>query len=83
MNWRIIMSVYKKIILGVLLAIDAYLLYATIGYLVLGIQTPKILGGEPTTFMGMYMMSMTFFGLLAVTTTILIFLWIRFRKKNK
>ena len=77
------MSVSKKIILSILLIIDAYLLYSTIGYLVIGIQTPKILGGVPTTFMGMYMMSMTFFGLLAVTTTILIFLWIRFRKKNK
>ena len=77
------MPVYKKIILGVILTIDAYFLYATIGYLILGIQTPKILGGVPTTFMGMYMMSITFFCLTAVTTTILVFLWIRFVKKNK
>ena len=77
------MQVYKKIILTILCLIDAYFLYATIGYLVLGIQTPKILGGVPTTFMGMYMMSMTFFGLLAVMTTIIVFLWIRFAKKNK
>ena len=55
------MPVYKKIILIVLCIIDVYLLYSTIGYLVLGIQTPKILGGVPTTFMGMYMMSITFF----------------------
>ena len=77
------MSVSKKIILSILLIIDAYLLYSTIGYLVIGIQTPKILGGVPTTFMGMYMMSMTFFLLLAVMTTIIVFLWIRFLKKNK
>ena len=77
------MAVYKKIILIVLSIIDAYFLYATIGYLVLGIQTPKILGGEPTTFMGMYMMSMTFFCLLAVLTTIIVVLWIRFKKNTK
>ena len=76
------MSVYKKIILVILLIIDAYLLYATIGYLVLGIQTPKILGGVNTTFMGMYMMSMTFGVIFIVTTLILVFLWIRFVKKK-
>ena len=83
MNWRITMSLYKKIILIILLILDAYLLYSTIGYLVLGIKTPKILGGVPTTFMGMYMMSITFFCLFAILTTIIVFLWIRFRKKSK
>lgn len=77
------MPVYKKIILIVLCVIDAYILYSTIGYLVLGIQTPKILGGVPTTFMGMYMMSITFFCIFAVLTTIIVFLWIRFKKKSK
>jgi hypothetical protein len=76
------MSVFKKIILAVLVLVDTYFLYATIGYLVLGIQTPKILGGVQTTFMGMYMMSMTFFGLFAVLTAIIVFLWIRFAKKK-
>lgn len=76
------MSVSKKIILSILLIIDAYLLYSTIGYLVIGIQTPKILGGVPTTFMGMYMMSMTFFGLFAVLTTVIVFLWIRFKRNS-
>ena len=77
------MPVYKKIILAVLMLIDLYLLYSTIGYLVLGIQTPKILGGVPTTFMGMYIMSMTFFALFAVMTIVIVFLWIRFAKKSK
>lgn len=77
------MSVYKKIILAVLCILDAYLLYATIGYLILAVQTPKILGGEPTTFMGMYMMSITFFVLLAILSTIIVFLWIRFKKIKK
>ena len=77
------MSVYKKIILAVLCVVDLYLLYSTIGYLIIGIQTPKILGGEPTTFMGMYMMSITFFVLFAILTTIIVFLWIRFVKNKK
>ena len=76
------MQVYKKLILGIILLIDAYFLYATIGYLILGIQTPKILGGIKTTFMGMYMMSMTFGAIFIITTLILVFLWIRFKKKK-
>jgi hypothetical protein len=77
------MSLFKKILIIVLSVIDAYLLYSTIGYLVLGIQTPKILGGKPTTFMGMYMMSITFFCLFAILTTIIIVLIVRQIKKNK
>ena len=77
------MSLFKKILIIVLSVIDAYLLYSTIGYLVLGIQTPKILGGKPTTFMGMYMMSITFFCLFSILTTIIIVLIVRQIKKNK
>jgi len=78
------MQVFKKIIVAILCLIDSYFLYATIGYLVLGIQTPRILGGVPTTFMGMYMMSITFFCLFAVLTTIVIILTIKyFKNKNK
>ena len=76
------MPVYKKIILGILLLIDVYCLYATIGYLILGIQTPKILGGVGTTFMGMYIMSITFGVLMLITTLLIVFLWIRFKKKK-
>jgi hypothetical protein len=76
------MLIFKRIIFVLICILDCYLLYSTIGYLILGIQTPKILGGVPTTFMGMYMMSMTFFGLFAVLTTIIVFLWIRFRRNS-
>ena len=78
------MSVFKKIAFVLLCFIDGYFLYATIGYLVLGIQTPKILGGVPTTFMGMYMMSITFFCLLVLTSVIITIMSIRyFKNKNK
>ena len=76
------MLVYKKIILGVLLLIDTYCLYSTIGYLILGINTPKILGGVGTSFMGMYIMSITFGVIMLIITLLIVFLWIRFKKKK-
>lgn len=77
------MSVFKKIMFVLLCVIDAYFLYATVGYLVLGIQSPKILGGKPTTFMGMYMMSITFFCLFAIATALIIFFAIKYFKNRK
>lgn len=67
-----------------IILVDIYLLYGTIGYLVLGIKTPKIVGVENTTFMGMYMMSITYFCIFAVVTAIAIVLGIKFFcKKTK
>ena len=77
------MSLFKKILFYTLCVIDAYFLYATIGYLVLGIQSPKILGGKPTTFMGMYMMSITFFCLFAVATIIIVIFAVKYFKNRK
>lgn len=75
---------WKILLFSVIVIIDAYLLYGTIGYLILGIQTPKIVGVENTTFMGMYMMSITYFCIFAVVTAIAIVLGIKFfRKKSK
>lgn len=73
----------KIIIVVILSLIDLYLLYGTIGYLVLGIQTPKIVGVENTTFMGMYMMSITYFCLFAILSVAFIFVLIKFFKKKK
>ena len=77
------MLVFKKILFYILAVVDAYFLYATIGYLILGIQSPKILGGVKTTFMGMYMMSITFFCLFAVATTVIIIIAIKYFKSKK
>lgn len=77
------MKAWKIVIVSILGLIDAYLLYSFIGYLVLGIRTPKIIGEPATTFMGMYIMSITFFVLFAVLSAVLIILCIKFFKKKK
>lgn len=77
------MKTFRIVLLSVLGILDAYFLYATIGYLVLGIKTPKILGGIQTNFMGMYMMSMTFFALFVVATGVIVFIAIRMHKNSK
>ena len=77
------MKTFRIVLLSILGIVDVYFLYATIGYLVLGIKTPKILGGIQTNFMGMYMMSMTFFALFVVATGIIVFIAIKMRKDYK
>lgn len=74
---------WKIITVVILSLIDLYLLYGTIGYLILGIQTPKIVGVENTTFMGMYMMSITYFCLFAVLSVVFVFILLKFFKKRK
>ena len=54
------MKKLKIIIITLLNCINIYLLYSTVGYLILAIKTPKITGDTPTTVMGMYIMSITF-----------------------
>lgn len=79
------MKTTKIIITSVLSLIDAYVLYSTIGYLILAIKTPKIYGLPNTTFMGMYIMSITFGIGFLVLTGLIVFLSIKFfgRKKIK
>lgn len=79
------MKTTKIIITSVLSLIDAYVLYSTIGYLILAIKTPKIYGLPNTTFMGMYIMSITFGIGFLVLTGLIVFLAIKFfgRKKIK
>ena len=80
------MRIFRRILFWILAAIDLYCIYATIGYLVLGLNTPKILGGKPTIFMGMYLMSMTFFLVSLVLSLILahvIYKYFKARKNQK
>lgn len=77
------MKIFKKILFGVLSLVDIYLLYSWIGYLVLGTQHPVIYGESNTNFMGMYIMSITFFILFAVLTTLLIIWLVCYIKRNK
>ena len=73
----------KIILIVLLILIDAYLLYGTIGYYILGVKSPKIVGVENTTFMGMYMMSFTYCGIFLVLTFVIILLSYKFFHKKK
>ncbi|MBE5738830.1 MAG: hypothetical protein E7354_03810 [Clostridiales bacterium] len=77
------MRVFKKILFVIFSLVDIYLLYSWIGYLVLGTRHPKIYGVENTTFTGMYMMSITFFVLFAILTTILVICLVKYLKNRK
>ena len=77
------MRIFRRIVFWLFAVVDLYAIYATIGYLVLGLKTPRILGGHPTIFMGMYLMSMTFFLVALVLTLILIPIIIKFFKARK
>ena len=77
------MKAFKITLVVILSLVDLYLLYSAIGYLILGIQTPKIIGSVNTVFMGMYIMSITFSVLFLVLTTIIIIMSIKFFKKKK
>ena len=77
------MKVIKRILFWALALTDIYLLYAWVGYLVLGLDLPKLYGVENTTFTGMYMMSITFFVCFAVVTTILIISMVKYFRNRK
>lgn len=76
------MKAFRIVMLVCLSVLDAYCLYATIGYLIIGIQTPKIIGNTSTIFMGMYIMSILYF-CFALIATILIIVIARKLKRTK
>lgn len=77
------MKAFKITLVSILSLIDLYILYSAIGYLIWGVKTPKIAGVENTCFMGMYIMSITYFCIFVVLTSVLIFLTIKFFKRKK
>lgn len=79
------MSVFKKIFLIVLGALDLFLLGKSIGYLIWGIQMPNSVSGRELQFMGAYILAISYF--LAVIAITLIFilclvLWLKKAKKE-
>lgn len=77
------MKIFRKILFSILCVVDVHLDYSWIGYLVLGAHHPTIYGEVNTNFMGMYIMSITFFVLFAVLTVILLIWGIKYLKKRK
>ncbi len=76
------MKIAKKILFSLLCIADVYCIYATIGYLVLGLKTPRILGDKETVFVGMFLMSLGF-AIVAILLTVLIIVTIIKHIKGK
>ena len=78
------MKAFRIILLVILSILCAYSLYATIGYIVWGGEMPKIYGTPNTTFMGMYLMAITFGVVFIICAIIIVILSIRlYRIKKK
>ena len=77
------MKAFKITLVTISSLIDVYILYSAIGYLIWGVKTPKIIGVENTCFMGMYIMSITYFCIFVVLTSVLVFLSVKFFKKKR
>ena len=76
------MKAFKITFISILSLIDLYILYSAIGYLIWGAKTPKIIGVENTCFMGMYIMSITYFCIFLALTSVIIFLSVKFFKSK-
>ena len=75
------MKAFRITALIVFSLVCLYSVYATIGYLVLGIQTPNIVGNTTTHFTGMFIMSGVFFVATIISTILIIIIAKKLRKK--
>ena len=75
---------FKKIVSIILYVVCGYLLYQTIGYIVLGTESPVLYNGEYAYFMGMYLMAITYGVIFLILLSIAIILTLKIKKgKNK
>ena len=77
------MCIVRKIFFWLLCIIDVYFGYATVGYLVMAFNTPRIVGVDSTYFAGMYIMSGTFFVGFLLITALIVFFSIAYLKNKK
>lgn len=73
----------KKIFFGIFCVIDLYLLWLSVGFTITGVTGPKLNGAEYATFMGNYIMAITFGTLFLIATTLLIIFAIKLFKPRK
>lgn len=76
------MKAFKITILVLLSLIDIYCIYSTIGYLFLGINTPKLIGESNTVFVGQYIMSIVFLFITLIISFLILLLAIKLRKNK-
>ena len=77
------MSIFKKILFSLIVAIDLLLLVVTIGYIKWGIEMPSSLAGRQMVFMGAYLLAMAYGILFLGITTILIIWIVRWGKNGR
>ena len=73
---------FKKIIIVLLSILSIYFLYQTLGYIVLGSQSPVLYNGEYSYFMGMYLMAITYGAGFLISIGIILAL-VFVKKQNK
>ena len=77
------MNKIKIVSLIILFAVSAFLLFMTIGYLVVGLNTPTTLAGRDMQFMGAYILCITYAICFILCLTLSLVLLIMWRKKSK
>lgn len=76
------MHIVRKVLFWILCVIDFYLGYASVGYIIMALGTPKIVGADTTFFAGMYIMSGTFFAGFLILTALIVFFSISYFKNK-
>lgn len=74
---------FKKILFGLLCLIDTYTIYSTIGYGIMGNNSPTLYGNTSSIFMGNYILCIVFGVLSLILTTLIILFTVRFFKHKK
>ena len=75
---------FKKIIFAVLCLVSLYLLYATIGFAIMGATAPKLYGDVHAVFMGNYILAIVFGIAFIIDLIVIILLGINmFKPKTK
>lgn len=74
------MSVYKKSVLIVLGILDVFAIVMMIGYIKWGIDMPDVLAGREVTFMGAYILALTYFAVALIVSTIFLVCLLKWRK---
>ena len=76
------MKAFKIVLLVILSILDAYSLYSTIGYTILGGESPRLVGNVTTVSMGMYILAIVFL-LLTIVLSVFIVVIAKKLKKTK
>ena len=77
------MNKWKIGFLSVLGLADIVMLALTIGYFIMGVNTPDSLAGRDLGFTGCYILSLSYFLIFAVVSAIFLLCLFKWKRKNK